>query len=112
MTRQEFPRSVKLAAFERAKGHCEICTAELGPGNIEYDHVLPDWLGGKPTLENAQAVCKNCHKGKSRADKKTIAKAKRQGAAYKGARTPPRKPMAGSRASRWKRKLSGEVVER
>lgn len=109
--RQEFPGKIKLAAFERSKGHCEKCKARV-IGRAEYDHILPDWLGGEPTLDNCMVMCSKCHRAKtSGEDVPRIAKAKRQRAKHIGASTTKR-PMQGSRASGFKRKISGEVVKR
>ncbi|MBW3095679.1 HNH endonuclease [Pseudohoeflea coraliihabitans] len=77
MARLEFPRKVKRAAIERAAGHCEKCAAKLKPGEVEVDHILPAELGGEPTLANAQAICRVCHKAKTADDVRRIRKADR-----------------------------------
>lgn len=75
--RREFPAKVKLAAWERSGGHCEGCLARI-VGRAEYDHVLPDWLGGEPTAENCRVLCSKCHRLKtSTEDVPRIAKTKR-----------------------------------
>lgn len=75
--RREFPPKVKLAAWERAGGHCEECLARI-VARPEYDHVLPDWLGGEPSLENCKVLCSKCHRLKtSTEDVPRIAKTKR-----------------------------------
>lgn len=61
MTRREFPAQVRKEAWKRCKGRCEKCTAKLFPGRFQYDHRIPDGLGGQPTLENCQVLCSNCH---------------------------------------------------
>jgi len=62
--RQEFPASVRKAAFVRCckQGipRCESCGGMLRAGNIIYEHVQPDGLGGEPTLENCKVHCRNC----------------------------------------------------
>jgi 5-methylcytosine-specific restriction endonuclease McrA len=76
--RREFSAKVKLAAWERCGGNCEGCHARI-IGRAEYDHILPDALGGEPTLENLQVLCTKCHRIKtSTGDVPRIAKAKRQ----------------------------------
>lgn len=78
--RREFPKQVKRDAFMRADGFCEHkgCGCKLFRGNIFYDHVIPDGLGGEPTLDNCQVLCKSCHNIKTRkTDVPRIAKAKR-----------------------------------
>ena len=77
MTRREFPAKVKVAAFERAKGHCERCTTRLVVGKIQYDHVIADALGGEPTLENSAVLCASCHGEKTPSDTTAAAKVKR-----------------------------------
>lgn len=70
MSRREFPKAIKVAAFERAGGRCERCTAKITAANgpPEYDHTMPDYLGGEPTLENCTVLCRNCHGGKTSND--------------------------------------------
>ncbi len=112
MSRREFSAKVKVAAFQRANGHCEKCTAHLMPGRFAYDHVLPDALGGEPVLENCAVLCSACHGSKTASgDVPRIAKMKRQRAGHIGARTTSR-PMPGSRASGLRKRMNGEVVRR
>lgn len=76
--RREFPAKVKVAAFERANGSCEQCTRKLMTGDIHYDHVIPDAMGGEPTLANCAVLCRSCHGAKtSKDDVPAIAKSKR-----------------------------------
>lgn len=113
MTRHEFPRKVKVAAFEQSGGLCDKCTAELFPGNIEYDHRVPVAMGGESTLENCEVLCKSCHKAKSAgADIPNIARAKRREAKHIGAKARSARPLPGGKGSKWKKKLTGEVVPR
>ena len=88
MARKEFSRKVRLAAFTRANGCCEKCTRKLIGGELpEYDHILPDALGGKPTLENCQVLCAGCHAIKTgKEDVPRIRKSDRQRAAHVGAK--------------------------
>jgi hypothetical protein len=63
--RQEFSQKVRKAAFARCCKNgtkpgipqCENCGNELRSGNIEYEHMDPDGLGGEPTLENCGVWC-------------------------------------------------------
>ena len=108
MTRREFPARVKAAAFERANGRCEECDARLYPGKFRYDHDLPDYLGGEPTLENCKVRCSNCDSAKTcTEDIPRIAKTKRQQRSHIGAKTPKGRPMPGNRNSPWKAKIGG-----
>lgn len=111
--REEFPKKVKVAAFERAKGLCEKCTARLMPGKFHYDHVIPAAFDGPPTLDNCRCLCLACHGDKTRKeDVPLIAKAKRIRAAHVGAKAPSKRPMPCGRNSNWRKKITGEVVPR
>lgn len=75
--RREFTPKIKLAAWERSGGHCEDCLARI-IGRPEYDHRIPDALGGEPELSNCQVLCSKCHRLKtSGEDVPRIAKTKR-----------------------------------
>jgi len=88
MARKEFSRKVRQAAIARANGHCEKCKAVLKTGEAEVDHILPDVLGGEPTLANAQVLCRVCHKAKTHTDIKQTRKADRQRDRHTGAIQP------------------------
>jgi len=86
--RREFSAKVKVAAFERAKGFCEECTAYLYPGKFHFDHIRPDGLLGEPTLKNCAVLCVNCHSAKTQGeDMPRIVKARHQHRAFIGAKT-------------------------
>lgn len=105
MRRAEFPAKIKLAAWERAGGHCEICTRKLYPGDINYDHEIPCASGGDASLNNCAVLCRSCHGAKtSEWDAPAIAKGRRIRNRQLGIRKP----------SRWRgwRKFNGEIVRR
>lgn len=87
MTRRNFPDKIKLQAFHRANGKCEECGQKV-LGRAQYDHVIPDALGGEPTLDNCRVLCSKCHRLKtSSVDVPAISKAKRIEMKRTGART-------------------------
>lgn len=63
--RREFSAKVKRTAFKRCCDNgtmpgipqCENCGNVLRAGNVEYEHLNPDGLGGEPTLENCGVWC-------------------------------------------------------
>ena len=77
--RREFSSKVRVEAFARAGGRCEVCRLVIRPGHgPHYDHAAPDAVGGEPTLENCQVLCKFCHgKKTAETDVPEIAKTKR-----------------------------------
>lgn len=94
MARSEFSATIKAAAYDRAKGLCGECQQPLQIGKIEYDHILPDALGGKPVLANCLPMCSACHRIKtSTQDVPRIRKADRQRRAHIGAKTAPVKKI-------------------
>ena len=112
MTRREFPGKIKVAAWNRSRGKCESCTRPLSEGDIYYEHIVCDALGGPPTLENCGVYCKTCWSTKTRTyDHPTIAKAKRIEMRHLGAKR-SLNPLPGGRNDKLKKKISGEVVPR
>ncbi len=103
--RREFHPKVMIAAWDRANGACEQCKTgkRLLPGDIFYDHRIPDALGGEPTLENCQVLCRSHHDAKThKQDVPTIAKSKRTRKRAAGIRKP-------RSITRW-RKMNGDPV--
>jgi 5-methylcytosine-specific restriction protein A len=105
------PDRVKLRVFEKFEGICPKCTRELEPGAWECDHVIPLILGGANRETNLQPLCADpCHSSKTALDVKLKAKVERVRRHRAGIRKRSRFP--GSRDSKFKRKLNGEVVLR
>lgn len=76
--RREFTKAIKRDAAARAQGRCENCSSRLAYGDYHYDHVIADALGGEPTLDNCQVLCRTCHSLKTtERDVPLAAKAKR-----------------------------------
>lgn len=67
MAREEFPKKVKLEAWVRCKERCENCGQKIRPGNGPvYDHIIPTYVGGPPTLENCKVLCERpCNRAKT-----------------------------------------------
>jgi 5-methylcytosine-specific restriction endonuclease McrA len=120
VSRAEFSKPVKREALKRSGGLCEAvgslyglpeglrCNAPLGYG-VEFDHVLLAANGGDNSLGNCAAVCKRCHGWKTaNHDTPVAAKTVRQqdklGLGIKKRSTWPK--------SKWRKKVSGEVVLR
>jgi hypothetical protein len=113
--RREFSKETKRLVFERAGGHCESCTAPLRPGKFDYDHVIPDALGGEPTPGNCTVLCRACHDLKTfRSDIPAIAKSNRVRDLARGIRKTVYRPLPGTRASGIKKPMHpySEPVDR
>ena len=79
---------------------------------VEFHHDKEATFGGDNSLENCLAVCIGCHRLVTAKRAPVIAKNNRQRDKNMGIRKRQSRPMAGSRQSKWKRKLDGTVVLR
>jgi len=76
--RVEFTKKTRVAAWQRADGHCERCGAILVIGKFAFDHINPSEFSGDNSLENIQCLCAACHQTKtSTVDVPAIAKSNR-----------------------------------
>src|ERR1700737_576946 len=74
--RREFSQKVRKAAFKRCCENgtkpgipqCESCGNVLVAGNIEFEHLDADGLGGEPALENCGVWCARPCSSKKTAD--------------------------------------------
>jgi len=91
--RREFSNRVKLEAFQRAEGCCELCKSgvKLLVHDIFYDHRIPMVLAASRHWRIVLFLCRSHHDTKTRkADVPAIAKSKRiQRAAPASRRTGP-----------------------
>lgn len=59
-----FSAKQKKILYVLAHGKCNQCGQELGR-NWEADHIIPFSKGGTTTLDNGQALCRDCNRKKS-----------------------------------------------
>ena len=114
-TRLEFSKKTKALAALRCEGKCEECGDKLVSGQAEYDHIVADGLYGTNELSNCMVLCVPCHKKKTHGkegDRQKIRKADRVRAKHTGERQKSKAVLAGTRRSKWKRKLNGKVERR
>lgn len=85
MPRSEFTIKTKLEALVRY-AKCPKCGQRFGKlSDVDFDHEIPDAMGGTNTVDNCVPLCKACHKLKTNgrkhttlgSDKHIIAKSKR-----------------------------------
>lgn len=106
------PPRVRLRVWERCQGMCGVCGRKIGPADtwiIEHLHALI--LGGENRESNLGVTCGWCKPVKDREDIAIKVKSDRVRKRHAGIKTTSR-PMPGSRASGFKRKMNGEVVKR
>lgn len=120
--RNNFPKPVQRAALERSGGFCECtgpaygkargerCNAPLSKG-VNFEHVIADSIGGKPTLANCLAACPSCNLYKAdKIDKPVAAKTKRQSDKHHGIKKPKASIQSAGFQKRDREKASGNVL--
>lgn len=113
MKRKQRTGKQRLAILETHGSRCYLSGAIIDPvrDRWEIEHVIPLAGGGTDDDDNCRPVLASAHIEKTKADLANIAKGKRIEQKHKGAKRPAR-PMPGSRASRWKKKMDGTTVLR
>jgi len=107
------PPRVRLRAFERAHGRCHLCTRKIGAGEYwECDHVAALCNGGANRESNLAPACRNCCKRKTARDVAEKAVGYRKRAKHLGIAPKRARPMMGSRASGWKKRINGQTERR
>lgn len=106
------PPRVRVRVFERADGHCQICTRKINAGERWIaDHVVALINGGENRERNLQLICDWCdRKVKTPADVAEKSRTARVKAKHLGIKR--KSTFACSRDSRWKKKIDGSVVPR
>ena len=115
MSRKSISTRERLRLFTLHNGICHLCGGKINGAREawEVSHDIPLELCGADDDENRKPAHAKCHKVQTATiDVPRIAKAKRREAKHIGAKAPSRNPMPGNKASKWKRKISGEVVRR
>jgi hypothetical protein len=110
--RRSLSSSGLVALFAAHDGKCHLCNGKIQVGEAwERSHPIPLELGGADDESNWACAHKACHRTHtSTVDIPNIARAKRRYAKHIGARK--RSTFPGSRQSRWKKTISGRVVDR
>lgn len=111
--RTEFSAKVRSAAFDRADGVCECgCGRPFTNHPKErphYDHELPDFLGGKATLENCKVIRVDCHQAKtSEQDMPKIVKVRRETKRRTNTQAVKQK-IPGSKGTGMRKRMDGTV---
>jgi 5-methylcytosine-specific restriction protein A len=110
--RKNLSSKQRLQMFVDAKGICCVCGGKIdGVRDAWIEHINPLWLNGDNSAPNMQPAHIKCAKAKTAGEATDRAKGKRIAEKHYGARKSAR-PMPGSRASGWRKKMNGEVIKR
>jgi 5-methylcytosine-specific restriction enzyme A len=102
----------RLKLFEASGGLCYLCGCKIQPAQKwDVEHPIPLALGGADDESNMAPAHKACHAPKTAIDVARIAKAKRMKIKHMGGSS-SRNPLPCGRSSKWRKKISGEVVLR
>ena len=108
---QAIPTRVKLRITARYGGNCDVCGLPCGPlRKAEFDHRPALINGGENRESMIRLVCAPCHRVATYADVAEKSTTARIRAKHYGIKKPSRMP--GSRNSKWRKKINGEVVMR
>jgi 5-methylcytosine-specific restriction endonuclease McrA len=112
-SRKRFSVKERLQIALRDDWQCCLCKARIDPVRDPWilEHKIPLASGGDNEPENIGLAHQRCAIEKTKEDLARIAKGKRIAEKHMGARKSAR-PMAGSRASKWKKHLDGSVSKR
>lgn len=104
-------RKLRAEIFLRQQGVCACCPTKLHLKRWILDHITPLEEGGADDEGNLQAICEPCSKVKTSAEATQRADYRRKRDKHAGI-IQKKSSFPGGRGSRWKKKVSGEVVPR
>ena len=112
--RKSFSRKERARLFKLYNGECYLCQGKIHVGEAwEIEHLIAWELTRDDSDENIRLAHVKCHKPKTAADIRCIRKADRQRDKHLGVmKTRKGRPMPGTKASGWKRKMDGTVERR
>ncbi|MBM1817194.1 HNH endonuclease [Pseudosulfitobacter pseudonitzschiae] len=103
---------VRLRVFEAHGGICHLTGRKITPADQwDLDHVVALVNGGENRESNLAPALRSAHRKKTAEDVAMKAKDRRVRSKHLGIYK-PKSEMAGSKASKWKRKVDGTVVRR
>lgn len=111
--RRSISRLMRTRIFIGGGGVCCICEMSICPERGEkwiVEHVKPLWLGGADDETNMRPTHQLCARNKTAGEAPVKAKNDRQRANHLGIKRKPKgRPMAGTKLSGIRRRMSGKV---
>jgi len=107
------PPRVRLRIFEAYNGTCYLSGIKIRPGDLwDLEDIKALCNGGENRESNKAPALKDKHKEKTARDVAEKAEVDRIKSKHLGLDKPKSRPMAGTKASGWKKCMDGSVVRR
>ena len=62
--RRAFTTDERIVIWQRANETCQICGKKIEFDQMDADHITPHSNGGQTTIDNGQALCRQCNASK------------------------------------------------
>lgn len=115
MKRKGRSKGQRIDVLHAHGGACYLCglPINLARGDrMEVEHRIPIALGGADDHTNTLPAHAECHAQKTKADVRTIAKAKRVAKKHEGTFRQSRNAFATAKTGKFKQKLDGSLIDR
>lgn len=110
---ERIPDKVKLRVIRRSNGRCIICQRAFDLKlPAQMDHKVALINGGQHRESNLVAACPECHKMKTKDDRRKQAESERYERKLYGLEKPKGRVMPGTKRSHLKKRLDGVVIDR
>lgn len=109
----KIPDRVRIRVFEKYHGVCYRSGVKIGPGDKwECDHIIALANGGRHAEDNLAPILTTSHREKTKGDRRVQSKIYKIKKRYLGLAKAKSRPLAGTKASGWRRKLNGTWEKR
>lgn len=110
---EPFPPRVRLRILKAHGNRCASCTRDIRPGDTwTCDHIIAVINGGPNRESNGQPLCEWCNPKKNAADMAVKSKTASSQKKQYGLAKPKGRPLGGSKASGWRKRMNGQVERR
>jgi hypothetical protein len=110
--RKQLSRKQRVAVFMKTDGRCYQCSQKLETKGWDAEHPQALELLGPSDIDALLPICKPCHKIKTADDRKAIAKCNRVRDKHIGAMPKKGRPLPGTKASGFRKRMDGTVERR
>jgi 5-methylcytosine-specific restriction endonuclease McrA len=109
----KIPDRVRIRVFEKYRGICYRSGVKIMPGDDwDCDHIIALANGGRHAEDNLAPILRLPHRAKTKEDRKIQSRIYKVRKRHLGLAKPKGRPMPGTKASGWKRKLDGSWERR